>query len=128
MKKLFYSTFIFAALLTSCGGGEESTEKEESTTEETHAAPGEEATEVTEVPTEAVSSKGNWNDSDVAKAQEAMASIDDQLAAFGDKKEDFKNCYLDKVMTNYDSFADADADIDGCSALAETCATDVMGL
>lgn len=123
MKKLFYSTFIFAALLTSCGGGEESKENEDST--EAHA----DETSTTEIEsTGDVSTKGNWNAADKEKANAAVAAIDDQLAAFGDKKQAFIDCYLQKVEANYASFSDADVDLDGCSALAESCAAEVMGM
>jgi hypothetical protein len=127
MKKIFYSAFIFAALLTSCGGGEEATENEESTTTEAHADDAH-ADETPEAPAEEISTVGNWSAADKKKADEAVAAIDDQLAAFGDKKQDFIDCYLTKVENSYPSFAAADTDLEGCSALAESCATEVMGL
>ncbi len=127
MKKLFYSTFIFAALLTSCGGGEESTDNEETSSEETTTENHDSDAEATTPGAEA-STAGNWNAADKAKADAAVAAIDSELAAFGDKKQAFIDCYLMKVENNYNSFAEADADLDGCSALAESCATEVMGL
>lgn len=109
---------ILGALLTSCGGAEDS--KEEGTESDNHTEASHDNS--------GASTKGNWNADDVAKAEEAMAQIDEQLAAFGDKKDDFKDCYLEKVMNTYNSFAEADTDIDGCSKLAEACASEVMGM
>lgn len=126
MKKLFYSTFIFAALLTSCGGGEEAKENEESTDNtEAHA---EETSNTVVEESGDISTKGNWNAADKQLANDAVAAIDEQLAAFGDKKQAFIDCYLQKVEANYASFAEADVDLDGCSALAESCAAEVMGM
>ncbi|CAG5081083.1 hypothetical protein [Parvicella tangerina] len=131
MKKLFYSTFIFAALLTSCGGGEEdSKEENEETTESNEATDHTDAgnAESTDELLSTVSSKGNWSTADKEKADAAVAAIDAELAVFGDKKQDFIDCYLEKVENNYSSFAAADKDLDGCSALAESCATEVMSM
>ncbi len=74
------------------------------------------------------STKGNWSDADKEKANEAVAEIDSELDVFGDKKQDFIDCYLEKVEDNYDDFATADADLDGCSKLAEECAEEVMDM
>lgn len=75
-----------------------------------------------------VSEKGNWNEEDKKKADDAIAEIDSELDAFGDAKQEFIDCYLDKVEANYASFAEADADLSGCEKLATECAEDVMGL
>lgn len=126
MKKLFYSTFIFAALLTSCGEGEKETEKDGEDETESHETPSETIIETSS--TTEVSSVGNWSTADKEKADAAIAAIDAELAAFGDKKQDFIDCYLEKVENTYSNFTDADSDLEGCSSLAESCATEVMGL
>lgn len=72
------------------------------------------------------SSKGKWNAEDKEKAQAAVKSVDSQLSALGDKKETFVNCYLEKVENNYDNFAEADKDIEGCKTLATECMTEIM--
>lgn len=74
------------------------------------------------------STKGNWSEADKAKADAAVAEIDSDLDVFGDKKQDFIDCYLEKVEDNYDNFAAADSDLDGCSKLAEDCAKEVMAM
>lgn len=74
-----------------------------------------------------VSEKGNWNEEDKKKADDAIAEIDGELDAFGDKKQEFIDCYLEKVEANYDNFASADSDLSGCEKLAEECVNEVMG-
>lgn len=77
--------------------------------------------------TAGVSKKGNWNAEDKAKADAAIAAVDSDLDAFGDKKQDFIDCYLQKIEANYKNFNSADSDLDGCSKLAEKCAKEVLG-
>ena len=40
-----------------------------------------------------VSQKGNWSAEDKAKADKAIADIEDDLSVFGDSKESFIECY-----------------------------------
>lgn len=106
---------IFAAALTSCGGSESENSNEEK--------------ESTEHSTEAeTSSKGNWTNDEIEKAKAELEKVDDQLAAFGDQKEAFKECYLQKIIDNYDNFNQANVDLNGCSLLAEACSQEVFGL
>lgn len=72
------------------------------------------------------SEKGNWNEEDKKKADEAVAEIDGDLDVFGDHKQDFIDCYLGKIEDKYENFASADADLAGCSAIAEECAEEIM--
>lgn len=123
MKKLFYSAFIFAAMLTSCEGAEASTNQEE-TTEATNEQP---EVEVEVEVEEVVSTKGNWTQEEIEKAEAELEKVDASLEPFGDKKEDFKSCYLTKIMENYDNFNQANMDLEGCTALAETCTKQVLG-
>lgn len=122
MKKYIYSIMIFAAALTSCGGSESenSNEEKESTEHSTEAE--------TVVIDEETSSKGNWTNDEIEKAKAELEKVDDQLAAFGDKKEAFKECYLQKIIDNYDNFNQANVDLNGCSMLAEACSQEVLGL
>lgn len=126
MKKFFITTFVAAAFLTSCGGGEESKENEESTEAKTEEHAGHDSED--SAPAADVSTVGHWNADDKAKADAAIAAIDADLAPFGDKKQDFIDCYLGKIENNYSSFASADSDLQGCSAIAEQCANEVMGM
>lgn len=121
MRKFIFTTLVAAAFLTSCGS-EEAKENDEAT--ESHA----ETSEVTSAPAGEMSTKGNWSATDKEKANAAVAAIDSQLAAFGDKKQDFIDCYLQKVEDNYNSFDEANVDLEGCSSLAESCANEVMAM
>ena len=69
------------------------------------------------------SKKGAWNEEDKQRAQEEIAKIEGELTALGDKKDDFINCYLEKVEDNYDNFEAADNDEPGCTKLATECAS-----
>ena len=72
---------------------------------------------------EVASEKGNWNDSDKKAALKAIKSVDADLEVFGDNKQQFIDCYLEKIEANYSSFAAADMDSEGCEVLATKCAT-----
>ncbi|CAG5081079.1 hypothetical protein [Parvicella tangerina] len=75
------------------------------------------------------SKKGDWSKSDKEKAHKAIAEIDKELSDhYGDQKQDFIDCYLEKVENNYEDFATANADVDGCTKLAEQCSTEISGL
>lgn len=94
MKKIIYSTLIFAAVLTSCGG----------------------------------SKKGAWSESDKEKFNAEIEKASSSLDAFGDQKQEFIDCYLNKVEANFDNFAEANSDVEGCSKYAQECAGEIMGM
>lgn len=96
MKKSILTVFIFTMFLASCA---------------TSAG---------------VSKKGNWSAEDKKKAQAEIAEVDSDLDVFGDKKQDFIDCYLEKIENNYKDFKTADSDLDGCTKHAEQCAKEVM--
>lgn len=80
-----------------------------------------------EMDNEPVSEKGNWTEDEMNRAIEAVNSIRSQVEpVFGDKTQDFIDCYLEKVEASYDNFASADSDVQGCTKLSEECANSVM--
>ncbi len=72
------------------------------------------------------STKGAWSDADKASMTAEIEKVDGDLDALGDKKQDFIDCYTEKVEASYDNFTEANADVEGCKKLATDCATSVM--
>ncbi|HYG52105.1 MAG TPA: hypothetical protein VD905_14435 [Flavobacteriales bacterium] len=72
------------------------------------------------------SKKGAWSEADKKKADEEIKKADADLAAFGDKKDAFVKCYLDKIEDNFDNFDQANKDLEGCKKYATECAQEVM--
>lgn len=80
-----------------------------------------------EMDNEPVSEKGNWTEDEMNRAIDAVNSIRSQVEpVFGDRTQDFIDCYLEKVEANYENFASADSDVDGCTRLSEECANSVL--
>lgn len=75
-----------------------------------------------------VSKKGAWSDADKALAQAEIDKVESQLDYLGENKQQFIDCYLEKVEANYSSFASANSDEPGCSKLSTACATDLIAL
>ncbi len=63
--------------------------------------------------------KGKWSESDKQTFHKEMATVD--LSKLADKKEQWVECYLEKVEANYSSFGDANKDEAGCKKLALEC-------
>lgn len=73
------------------------------------------------------SSKGNWNEEDKTKAQEAVDKVKADLeVVLGDDAEKYIDCYLEKVENEYDNFDSADTDKEGCEKLAKECMEEIM--
>ena len=70
------------------------------------------------------SSKGKWSQADHDKFTKEMEGVD--LSNLGDNKTKWIDCYYKKAEANYSSFAEADADIDGCKKLALECSNDIL--
>jgi len=70
------------------------------------------------------SEKGKWSDADKEKFEKEMEKVD--LSSLGKNKEKFLECYLEKVQAKYASFTEADADVEGCKALAKECSDEVL--
>lgn len=72
------------------------------------------------------SKKGAWSDDDKKKANDEMKKVESSLDILGDKKQQFIDCYLDKIEDNYDNFDAANKDEKGCSKLATDCMKEAM--
>ena len=65
------------------------------------------------------SSKGKWTDSDKEKAMEQINIAEKKTSAKFSLK--FKNCVVENLESNYESFADADSDIMGSVQAIKEC-------
>lgn len=74
------------------------------------------------------SKKGAWSDADIQKFNQEVASVESDLEAFGENKQEFIDCYFDKVQNKYKSFVVANSKAKGCEKLAVKCAKEVMGI
>lgn len=71
--------------------------------------------------------KGNWSEEDKTKANDAVDKVKADLEVIlGDQAQGYIDCYLEKVENEYDSFASADSDKEGCEQLAKECMQDLM--
>jgi len=64
----------------------------------------------------------NWSSVEISKAEKEMNKVMDQVKPLLKKDtKAYMDCYLYKVMRNYDSFEAADNDQEGCTVLAQQC-------
>lgn len=103
-------------ILSSCGGSsnaEDAANRLEELMEDMNSEP--------------VSEKGNWTEEEMNRAISAVNEIRSQVEpVFGDKTQEFIDCYLEKVEASYENFATADSDVEGCTRLSEECANSVL--
>jgi outer membrane murein-binding lipoprotein Lpp len=76
----------------------------------------------------AESKKGAWSTADKELAQAEIKKVESQLDYLGENKQQFIDCYLEKVEANYSSFASANSDEPGCAKLSTACATELIEL
>ena len=69
--------------------------------------------------------KGKWSEMDKTKFQKDMAGIP-ELANFGEDKDKWIACYLEKCEATFSSYASADSDEAGCEKLAIDCSTEIL--
>jgi hypothetical protein len=67
------------------------------------------------------SKRGNWSLEDKIKFRTAMENVK-ELDNFGENKQYFIECYLNKCEDKYDSYQEADNDEAGCKKIGEECA------
>lgn len=67
------------------------------------------------------SKRGNWSLEDKIKFRTAMETVK-ELDNFGENKQYFIECYLNKCEDKYDSYQEADNDEAGCKKIGEECA------
>jgi hypothetical protein len=65
--------------------------------------------------------RGNWSSEDKIKFRTVMENVK-ELDNFGDNKQYFIECYLNKCEAKYDSYQQADNDEAGCKKIGEECA------
>ncbi len=69
--------------------------------------------------------KGNWSKEDVQKFYKDMNSVK-ELENFGDNKQRWIECYLEKCEAKYSSYAEADSDEPGCTEIATNCSVSIQ--
>jgi hypothetical protein len=67
------------------------------------------------------SKKGAWSETDKNFLREEIKKVDSSFDAFGESKEAYIACYMDKLEANYSNFNEANADGKGCEMLAMEC-------
>lgn len=67
------------------------------------------------------SEKGNWSEGDMKELMKVMAELEGELTWLGEDTKTFLDCYVDKIVDNYDSFLAANVDGEGCEAISEEC-------
>ena len=72
------------------------------------------------------SEKGNWSEEDREKFDEVMEENAGSLEAMGDLKEEFIECYYEKLEANYENFEEADGDIEGAKKYAQECTEELL--
>jgi hypothetical protein len=72
------------------------------------------------------SKKGAWSEEDKTKARNYIKQSEGSLDFLGNKKEQFVQCYLEKVENTYENFDDANADTKGCDNLTANCLGEIL--
>lgn len=72
------------------------------------------------------SKKGAWTDKDHKKMRDEIAKVESDLEALGEYKQEFIDCYTERVENSYESFDIANVDEEGCKNLAMECANGIM--
>lgn len=72
------------------------------------------------------SEKGNWSEEDREKFDEVMEENAGSFEAMGDLKDEFIECYYDKLEANYENFEEADGDLEGAKKYAQECTEELL--
>ena len=72
------------------------------------------------------SKKGAWTQEDKTKARNYIKQSEGPLDFLGNNKEQFVQCYLEKVENTYENFDDANADTKGCDNLTANCLGEIL--
>lgn len=68
------------------------------------------------------SRKGHWSAEDKRNAMIEIAKVRSDIEkSLGDRTDAYIECYIERVEANYKNFEKANADIKGCTKLAEKC-------
>lgn len=71
------------------------------------------------------STAGNWSKEDIQRMEDALDTMREGQDESGPDLEPFFECYTSKVMMVYNSYYDADSDIDGCTEISQECVTEL---
>lgn len=72
------------------------------------------------------SKKGSWTDEDKKKASDYIKNSEGSLEFLGTSKQEFIDCYLDKVEKKYDNFDESTSDSRGTDSLTASCFVEIL--
>ena len=72
------------------------------------------------------SKKGSWTEEDKKKASEYIKKSEGSLEFLGTSKQEFIDCYLEKVEKKYDNFDESTADSKGTDSLTASCFVEIL--
>ena len=72
------------------------------------------------------SKKGAWSDADKQSGREYITGTPEQSNKLGKYKQEFIDCFVEKVEANYSSFDDAKSNDSVCEILAYECANEII--
>jgi hypothetical protein len=72
------------------------------------------------------SKKGSWTDEDKKKASDHIKKSEGSLEFLGTSKQEFIDCYLEKVEKKYDNFDESTADSKGTDSLTASCFVEIL--
>lgn len=72
------------------------------------------------------SKKGSWTDEDKKKASDYVKKSEGSLEFLGTSKQEFIDCYLDKVEKKYDNFDESTSDSRGTDSLTASCFVEIL--
>jgi hypothetical protein len=72
------------------------------------------------------SKKGAWSAEDKQKASNGIKESEGSLEFLGSNKQQFIDCYLEKVESTYENFDEANVDPKGCDDLTVSCLKEVL--
>ena len=72
------------------------------------------------------SKKGSWTEEDKKKASDHIKKSEGSLEFLGTSKQEFIDCYLEKVEKKYDNFDESTADSKGTDSLTASCFVEIL--
>jgi hypothetical protein len=72
------------------------------------------------------SKKGSWSEKDKKKALDYIKRTEGSLEFLGTSKQQFIDCYLEKVEKKYDNFDASTADSKGTDSLTASCFVEML--
>jgi protein involved in sex pheromone biosynthesis len=72
------------------------------------------------------SKKGSWTEEDKKKASDYIKKSEGSLEFLGTSKQQFIDCYLEKVEKKYDNFDASTADSKGTDSLTASCFVEML--